>query len=236
MTTPNVLLADDDTVLSALLCDYLGEEGFNVIPVYDGITAEKTAVENTFDLILLDIMMPGKNGIEVLKEIRAHNQTPVLMLTAKGDDVDRILGLELGADDYLPKPCNPRELVARMRAVLRRTQPPVSTHHVTEVGDIVLSIADRSVYKQNQQLELTSTEFNVLSLLLQSPGQMLSKETLMEQAVGRKLERYDRAIDMHVSNLRKKLGKHADGSERIKTVRGMGYVYTAPAIPPHNDG
>ncbi|MCB1755854.1 MAG: response regulator [Gammaproteobacteria bacterium] len=228
----NILLADDDTVLAELLKDYLSAEGFTVTYAEDGQRASDFASEQDFDLIVLDVMMPKKNGFDTLREIRLHQNTPVLMLTARGDDVDRIVGLEMGADDYLPKPCNPRELVARIRAILRRTSQLPNGNSLLKVGAVELSRADRTVTLDHQPVELTSTEFNILDVLMEEAGQVVEKNDLSLKALGRKLTAYDRSLDMHISNLRKKLGRGEDGGEPIKTVRGVGYMFTMPARRP----
>jgi two-component system response regulator CpxR len=179
--------------------------------------------------VVLDVMMPGRNGFDVLRALRATSRVPVLMLTARGEDVDSIVGLELGADDYLAKPCNPRVLVARIRAVLRRAEAGTaeSAHgEVVGVGDVELDPGSRSVRQHGRPVELTSTEFSVLAALLRRAGEVVSKADLSQAALGRELGRYDRSLDMHVSNLRRKLGPAPGGDERIKTVRGVGYLYT----------
>jgi len=174
--------------------------------------------------MVLDIMMPGMNGIDVLRNLRKESELPVIMLTARGDDLDRIIGLELGADDYLAKPANPRELLARIRAILRRAQSH-STVAVLEVGDLVLNQAGRELHRDGQPTELTSTEFSILQLLLQRSGEVVEKKDLYLAALGREPVAYDRSVDMHVSNLRRKLGPAKDGGERIETIRGIGYQY-----------
>jgi len=219
-----ILIADDDTELCELLAEYLGQEGFEVRLVHDGKTALAESRRPGLDAMVLDIMMPRLNGIEVLAELRKESDLPVLMLTARGDDLDRIIGLELGADDYLPKPANPRELAARLRAVLRRAGMP-SRLAVLKADDLVMSQADRSVHLGGQALELTSTEFSILQLLLQRRGEVVDKRDLYLAALGREAVAYDRSIDMHISNLRRKLGPRADGGTRIETIRGIGYQY-----------
>ncbi len=221
-----ILLADDDEVLSELLIDYLEVEGFAVLHAENGAKAVSMATENEFDFIILDVMMPEKNGFEALREIRALQPTPVLMLTARGDDVDRIVGLEMGADDYLPKPCNPRELVARIRAILRRTENMPSAKNAVSIATVQLVRTDRTVKHNDVEVDLTSTEFNILEVLMDEVGKVISKNDLSERALGRKVMAYDRSLDMHISNLRKKLGVGEDGRELIKTVRGVGYIYT----------
>lgn len=221
----HILIADDDEELCALLVDYIEPEGFTVDCLHDGRAALERAVVGGYDAVVLDVMMPGLNGFDVLRELRARSGVPVLMLTARGEEVDRIVGLELGADDYLPKPFNPRELVARLRAVLRRHAATPGAGQSVVVGDLTLKPADRSVECAGSNVTLTGAEFNVLEVLTRTPGCVISKEQLSEQALGRPLARYDRSIDMHVSNLRKKLGAGPGGEPRIKAVRGQGYLY-----------
>jgi two-component system response regulator CpxR len=222
-----LLIADDDVDLCTLLQSYLGAEGFNVQTVNDGQAALELATAEAFDLVILDVMMPGKDGFEVLKQLRRRQLTPVLMLTARGEDSDSITGLELGADDYLAKPCNPQVLVARIRAVLRRAEAPAETAPAAQlnVGDVSLNRHKRQLHKDGVVLELTSTEFSVIEVLLRQAGDIVGKDQLSREALGRELGRYDRALDMHISNLRHKLGPLPDGSERIVTVRGSGYQY-----------
>ena len=217
-----LLLIDDDTELCAMLAEYLAPEGFAVTAVHDGETGARTALAGNCEVVVLDVMMPRLNGIDALRRIRAASNVPVLMLTAKGDDVDRIVGLELGADDYLPKPFNPRELVARLRAILRRGASAPDTTAV-QAGPLIVRPAERTVSWRGQALDLTSTEFNLLEILARHAGHVVSKVDLTEQALGRKLTRFDRSIDMHMSKLRNKLGMLDDGRSPIQTVRGMGY-------------
>ena len=223
-----ILLADDDEELCELLSDYLGSEGFSVRMVHDGGAVVDTVLADDYSALILDVMMPNCDGFEVLRTLRKHDAgratLPVLMLTARGEDIDRIVGLELGADDYLPKPFNPRELVARLQAILRRVRP-VSAPGSLQVGDLALRPTDRSVTVAGQPVELTGAEFGVLEVLLRTTGQLVTKETLSEQGLGRPLTRFDRSIDMHISNLRKKLGPGRNGEPRIKAVRGQGYLY-----------
>lgn len=223
----SILIVDDDTELTELLSQYLEPEGFTVVCVHDGENGVKKALNIQFDAIILDVMLPKLNGFEVLKAIREHSQTPVLMLTARGDDVDRIVGLEIGADDYLPKPCNPRELVARLKAILRRTQNTPIHRPILEAHNIVVDCAKRHVRMAGALLELTNAEFNILEMLIKSPGQAFSKEELTEYALGRKYTAYDRSIDVHISNLRNKLGDNPQGEPIVKTVRGFGYLFNA---------
>jgi len=219
-----ILIADDDTELCELLREYLGQEGFGVRLAFDGEQALVESRRPGLDVMVLDIMMPGMNGIDVLRKLRKESELPVIMLTARGDDLDRIIGLELGADDYLAKPANPRELLARIRAILRRSNSR-SAVATLEVGDLVLNQAGRELRCDGQLTDLTSTEFSILQLLLQRCGEVVEKKDLYLAALGREPVAYDRSIDMHVSNLRRKLGPSSDGSERIETIRGIGYQY-----------
>jgi len=222
--TKHILLIEDDTEISELLVTLLERDGFKVTPVLDGLEGEVQALKTHYDAIILDIMLPSKDGLEILKDIRGKVSSPILMLTAKGEDLDRIIGLEMGADDYLPKPFNPRELIARIKALLRRVQidryDSTNEQTIIEINDIVLNTKSREVFFNHQLQELTATEFNVLHALIARPNEIISKSDLTEKSLGRKLSLYDRAIDMHVSNLRKKM---ADNS--IKTIRGAGYMY-----------
>jgi two-component system response regulator CpxR len=228
-----ILVIDDDIDLCELLTDYLTTEGFTVEVVHDGEAGAERALAGDFELVVLDVMLPGINGFEVLRRLRAGSATPVLMLTARGDDVDRIVGLEMGADDYLPKPFNPRELVARIRAVQRRTESPSATvtapRETVTVGDVTLDLGARTVHVGGVPIELTSVEFSLLEVLIRLAGQVVGREELSQQALGRELNVYDRSIDVHVSSLRRKLGALGEESERIKTVRGIGYFYSRPA-------
>ncbi len=221
-----LLLVDDDVELTEMLAEYLAPEGFDVDMAHDGEDGANRALTGVYDLVVLDIMLPKLNGLETLQRIRRGVRTPVLMLTAKGDDVERIVGLELGADDYLAKPCNPRELVARLRAILRRTGAAESesgADGVLRAGELVLRPGERVAEWRGAALELTSTEFNLLQVLVRHARRPVSKAELSEHSLGRPLVRYDRSVDMHVSNLRRKLGALADGRSPIQTVRGTGY-------------
>lgn len=225
--TSTVLIIDDDIELTDLLTQYLETEGFDVVCTHDGDSGVKKALNFTFDAIVLDVMLPKRNGFEVLKAIREHLDTPVLMLTARGDDIDRIVGLEIGADDYLPKPCNPRELVARLRAILRRTKKNPVHKPIIEEHNIVVDCSKHHATLAGKYLELTNAEFKILEMLIKSPGQAFSKEELTEYALGRKYTAFDRSIDVHISNLRNKLGDNTQGEPLIKTVRGFGYLFNA---------
>ena len=226
---PTILIADDDTELCELLREYLGQEGFDVRLAFDGEQALAESRRPGLDAMVLDIMMPRMNGIDVLRNLRKESELPVIMLTARGDDLDRIIGLELGADDYLAKPANPRELLARIRAILRRSNT-YSTVATLEVGDLVLNQARRELRREGLLIDLTSTEFSILQLLLQRSGEVVEKKDLYLAALGREPVAYDRSIDMHVSNLRRKLGLAADGTERIETIRGIGYQYRSGEV------
>ncbi|HEV7374122.1 MAG TPA: response regulator transcription factor [Pyrinomonadaceae bacterium] len=224
-----VLVIDDDVGLCELVAEYLEPEGYKVEAVHDGEAGVERALSGEHALAVLDFMLPGINGFEVLRRIRARSRLPVVMLTARGDDVDRIIGLEIGADDYLPKPFNPRELVARINAVLRRARPDGQAEkqepETLVVGDIELDNRTRTVHRAGQTIELTVVEYDLLKKLLDAPGQIVTKEELVKDVLHRNLSPFDRSIDMHVSNLRKKLGRQVWGVERIKTVRGVGYIY-----------
>ncbi len=228
-TAPRILLVDDDAVLLDMLEEYLKAEGCLIKKADNGATAVELVEQGSFDLVVLDIMMPKLNGIGALKQIRSISTLPVIMLTARGDDLDRILGLELGADDYLPKPCNPRELYARIKAVLRRTFPePLEEPKSISVGDLTMDSGTRSVTVDHRDIVLTQTEFDLLKLLLRTPDQVVKKSDISMRVLEKPLSQWDRSIDVHISNLRKKLGKHGDGKERIRTLRGSGYLYVNP--------
>ncbi|KXI24000.1 response regulator [Photobacterium sanguinicancri] len=222
-----ILLVDDDTELTSLLTDILEMEGFEVCEANNGEEG-LAKVDDSIDLILLDVMMPKLNGTEMLRRLRENHTTPVLMLTAKGEEIDRVIGFELGADDYLPKPFSDRELLARMRAILRRTQ--TSTNPAQVQSDCLRSQGievypgRQEVICQGQLIEMTGTELALLSYLIQHPGKIIAKEELSLEVLGKRLAPFDRAIDMHVSNLRKKLPEREDGKARIKTLRGKGYL------------
>src|SRR6266436_2788060 len=225
-----VLLVDDDAELAELVGEYLAREGFSLDAETDGTRAVDRAASGDYQLTVLDVMLPGVSGFDILRHLRAASGIPVLMLTARGDDVDRIVGLEIGADDYLSKPFNPRELVARIRAILRRTQPGELASGAREtlvVGDIEMDTATRTVRRAGEMIELTVVEYDLLEQLLRSAGQIAKREDLVKEVLGRELSPFDRSIDMHVSNLRKKLGHQLNGLERIKTIRGVGYIYAA---------
>ncbi|MGL5008152.1 MAG: envelope stress response regulator transcription factor CpxR [Plesiomonas sp.] len=227
-----LLLVDDDHELTDLLSELLEMEGFSVLIAHDGDQALHI-LDESIDLILLDIMMPKRNGLETLKALRLNFTTPVLMLTARGSELDRVLGLELGADDYLPKPFNDRELVARIRAILRRTIRASGSEekgHESLIFDVITLYPGRQeVRYQDTALDLTGTEFTLLHLLIQHPGEIISRETLSLDILGKRLSPFDRSIDMHMSNLRKKLPERSDGQPWFKTLRGRGYLLVTTA-------
>lgn len=248
----SILFIDDDVELSQLLADYVQQEGFAVHQVHDGETGVSEALSGRHALVVLDMMMPGINGIEVLRRIRVSSALPVLMLTARGDDIDRVVGLEMGADDYVAKPCTPRELTARIRAILRRTGSGTAAAgdgagmagvagaagamnggrqapEVLTAGALTLWPGSRRVQWHGEALALTSTQFNLLEALVRSPGTLVTKADLSERALGRKLGRFDRSIDVHISALRQKLAEQAppQADSPITTVRGQGYQWTA---------
>lgn len=223
----NVLIIDDDEELCELVSEYLNVEGFETSVVHDGASGLNAARSGKYDLAILDVMLPKMNGFEVLKNLRTDSSLPVLMLTARGDDMERIVGLESGADDYLPKPFNPRELVARLRAIMRRVHGDGSERaEKVVVDDLELSETARTAKLDGEEVVLTSVEFDLLKHLLLEAGKVVKKEDLSVRVLDRELSPYDRSLDMHISNLRKKLGLRPDGSERIKTVRSVGYIYT----------
>jgi DNA-binding response OmpR family regulator len=227
-----VLIIDDDVELCSMIAEYLRPEGFNVEAIHNGERGLQRALSGDHDLLLLDVMLPGMNGFDLLRQLRTSSDLRVLLLTARGDDVDRIVGLEIGADDYLPKPFNPRELLARVRAILRRPQngkgSPESGERLV-IGDVELDLGSRAATRNGEAVELTSVEFSLLEALLRSAGKIVSREELAQKVLGRNLNLFDRSIDVHISKLRKKLGEMASGGERIKTVRGAGYLYALPA-------
>jgi DNA-binding response OmpR family regulator len=224
---PRVLLVDDDVDLTEMLSLYLVREGFDVQVMHDGESGAAEATRGIYAIVVLDIMMPRMSGIEALRRIRAASQVPVLMLTARGENVDRIVGLDMGADDYVPKPCTPGELAARIRAILRRTEgrEPASTGspRVLQVGELALWPGSRTALWCGKPLELTGTEFSLLDVLARHAGQLVSKDTISQQAFGRPLARFDRRIDVHISSIRQKLGTRPDGQSWIQSVRGRGY-------------
>lgn len=224
-----ILIIDDDEELCELVSEYLTVEGFTIETVNDGESGLKMALTGDYDMAILDVMLPKMNGFDVLRNLRLESKLPVIMLTARGDDMERIVGLEIGADDYLPKPFNPRELAARLRAILRRTETISDDSDSSEkldIDGIQISAASRVATCDGQELNLTSVEFELLSELLREAGKIVRKEDLSERVLERKLSPFDRSLDMHISNLRKKIGPRSDGSDRIKTIRSVGYIYT----------
>jgi len=232
-----LLLVDDDVELCELMTQCLRREGFDVEIVHDGEQGVERALSNDHDLVILDVMLPSFNGFEALRRIRAKSGMPVLMLTARGEEVDRIVGLEIGADDYLPKPFNPRELVARLHAILRRTTRSTGTTDRAAqtaklvVGDVELDPGARVVRRAGTPIELTGVEFGLLEMLMRAAGRVVEREELSKAVLGRRPQPFDRSLDVHVSNLRKKLGHMVGDVERIATVRGVGYVYAIVTDP-----
>src|SRR5881275_20569 len=228
-----ILVVDDDLRLRDLLQRYLTEQGFGVHTVPDAAGMDKLLARERVDLLVLDLMLPGEDGLTICRRLRGgKNAVPIIMLTAKGEDVDRIVGLQMGADDYLPKPFNPLELVARISAVLRRAQTePVKNQdlEILVLGDIEMDNRTRTVRRANEVVELTVVEYSLLAKFLGAPGRIIEREELVKEVLHRNLSPFDRSIDTHVSNLRKKLGHQVNGVERIKTVRGIGYIYASAA-------
>jgi two-component system response regulator CpxR len=219
-----VLIVDDDVELCRLLVERLGSEGFTIEAVHDGQQGLERALSREHAIVILDLMLPAVGGLDVLRRLRTQSSVPVLILTARGEDVERILGLEIGADDYLPKPFNPRELIARIRAILRRSSKSALNAKSLTVGDIHLDPAAREAWINDSPLDLTSVEFTLLETLIQDAGRVVTREHLTETALGRRLGTFDRVIDVHVSNVRKKLNL-ANSGDRIKAVRGSGYLF-----------
>jgi len=224
-----LLLVDDDKELCSMLQSYLAQEGFDTDMTHSGVSAVDMVLNNDYQLVILDIMLPGPSGFDVLKSLRETSSIPVLMLTARGEDVDSVIGLELGADDYLAKPCSPRVLVAHIRAILRRSEASAFTNSDDEqvrIGDIELHSQSRTVYREKDPVSLTSTEFTILETLMRNAGNIVNKNELSEIALGRKLAHFDRSLDVHISNVRKKLGFISDQNNRIKTIRNVGYLFS----------
>jgi len=219
-----ILIVDDDVELCRLLVERLSTEGFAIEAIHDGQHGLERALSHEHALVILDLMLPGMSGLDVLRRVRAQSSVPLLILTARGEDVERILGLEIGADDYLPKPFNPRELIARIRAVLRRSNRSAINGKTLMVGNIRLDPAAREAWINELPLDLTSVEFTLLEMLMLDAGRVVTREHLTETVLGRRLGPFDRVIDVHVSNVRKKLGLVNSG-ERIKAVRGSGYLF-----------
>jgi len=221
----DVLLIDDDVELAELVSEYLVGDGFTVDVVHRGDSGLQRALEGRHDLVILDVMLPGLPGFEVLRKLRETSAVPVLMLTARGEDVDRIVGLEMGADDYLAKPFNPRELAARIRAILRRVSSGPEAGDRIGVDDVIVDLGTRCVSVGDEEISLTGVEFSLLEALVRSAGSVVSREDLSRAALFRRVSSFDRSLDVHISNLRRKLGPTVSGGERIKTVRGVGYQY-----------
>jgi len=225
-----VLVIDDDVELCDLIVEFLQPEGFQVEAVHDGREGLRAALSGAYSLVILDIMLPELNGLDVLRQIRASGELPVLLLSARGKEAERVVGLELGGDDYLPKPCSPRELLARIRAILRRahrdsTRIPASIR----IGDLELDATHRTVTRGDTPLEFTPIEFQILELLLRSAGKVVRREQLAQTALHRSLDPFDRSLDVHISNIRKKLSTHPGALDPIQTMRGVGYLYQEPA-------
>ena len=225
----DVLLVDDDLEFCELLVEFLRTEGFQVTAVHNGVSGVEAAASEHYSLVLLDVTLPRMNGFDVLRTIRQKSSIPVIMLTARGDDVDRIVGLEIGADDYLVKPFNQRELVARMKAILRRVKIAQERENPRRkqlmIDDLVLNLTNHEVFKSSEPLAITATEFTLLKTLVENAGDLVTRDELTHLALNRRLTLHDRAIDMHVSNLRRKIGSKQNGRPRLKTVRGAGYFY-----------
>lgn len=227
-STNHILIVDDDRELIGLVRQYLEMEGFVVAAAHDFASGLNEALSGRHELIILDVMLPGGSGFELLKRIRSDSNLPVLLLTARGDSVDRVVGLQIGADDYIPKPFEPREVVARIQAVLRRTRPAMESAAVEDwisAGDLALSHRTRTVILAGECLELTTTEFDLLEVLVRNAGTVVTRDQLSHATWGREAAPFDRSVDVHLSRLRKKVGKRPDSQDRIKTVRGAGYLY-----------
>jgi len=237
MTKQKILIIDDDKELTELLTEYLSYEGFELEACHDGVAGLARAYDESFSLILLDVMMPKLNGFEVLKALGGQHNIPILMLTAKGDNDDRVRGLELGADDYLAKPFQHRELLARINAILRRIKIVKTNENSIDnqqINDVILDHATRQVFCHQQRVELTGTEFQILDLLMNNASQIVSKNLISEQILKRKLSAFDRSIDMHISNIRRKLLEFSP-SDKLKTIRGAGYIFLAGETDGLND-
>jgi two-component system response regulator CpxR len=220
---PRVLIIDDDRELGEMLKEFLAPDHFDLTACLSGEDGLKALLDNDYDLLILDIMLPGMNGIDVLRDVRSRNDIPIIMLTARGDDVDRILGLEFGADDYLSKPFNPRELLARIKAIMRRSKPGAGRSHRISIGDIELDVRSRRVRVADRSIRLTGTEFELLQCLSETPGKVVNKEELSRRALGRRHMPYDRSIDTHISNVRGKLANAGVVNPSIESQRGIGY-------------
>ena len=225
---PRILVVDDDIELCEMVAEYLEPDGYEVEAVHDGETGLERALSGEYALAVLDYMLPGLNGFEVLTQIRSRSRLPIVMLTARGDAVSRIVGLQIGADDYLPKPFDPLELLARINAVLRRTLPDQNKLQRVVIGDIEMDHGTRTVRRAGETIELTLAEYALLEKLIKAAGRIVSREELVKDVLHRTLSPFDRSMDTHVANLRRKLGHQVNGVERIRTVRGVGYIYAAP--------
>jgi len=224
-----ILIVDDDRELCDLVGELLRGEGFEVEAHHSGAGAMEQAASGRYALVILDVMLPEQNGFEILRTLRQRSTVPVILLTARGEDVDRIIGLEIGADDYLPKPFNSRELTARIHAVLRRAQPrDQDTLPSVTVGDVTLDPATRTVTKDDLAVDLTAVEFDLLHMLLDTAGRVVTREDISQRVLGRGFDPFDRSIDVHVGKVRRKLGDSPNGDERIKSIRGVGYIYAQP--------
>ncbi|MES2205071.1 MAG: response regulator transcription factor [Pseudomonadota bacterium] len=219
-----VLLIDDDIDFCELLAEYLQREGFETRAAHDGAAGYEAALDPLINIIILDVMLPKMNGFEVLKKLKQNTATPVLMLTAKGDEADQLKGLNIGADDYLPKPCSPKLIVARLRAILRRVEPITEVPEQLQVNNINVDLATRITTINGQFVELTNSEYNILCCLMKDVGKIVPKEALSEQGLNRKIEAFDRSVDMHISHLRSKLDSTSANTPRIRTIRGIGYL------------
>jgi two-component system response regulator CpxR len=228
-----ILLIDDDVELCSMLTEYLGRFGFRIVAVHRGDTGLNAALEKPFALVLLDVMLPGLDGFEVLRRIRTVSAVSVLLLTARGEDVDRIVGLEIGADDYLSKPFNPRELLARVRAILRRAAGSQTRQEqsLLRTQGLELNAAARTVLLNGSNIDLTDVEFSLLEVLMRSPGTVVSREEISESVLGRTFHPFDRSLDMHVSRLRRKLAENGAPDAQVKTIRGVGYQLTVGSTP-----
>jgi two-component system response regulator CpxR len=228
-----ILVIDDDTALYQLVTEYLEPQGYTIEAVYDGTVGVRRALSGEHELAVLNYRLPATNGFEVLRHIRAHSRLPIFMLSARGDEINAIIALQLGADDYLAKPFNPFELVARIQALLRRTQVNPGQYQKCEtlaVGDIEIDSSTRTVRRAGEVVKLTVVEYSLLEKLLSAPGRIFERTTIVKEVLRRDLSPLDRSIDTHLSNLRRKLGHQVNGVERIKTVRGVGYIYAAPEV------
>jgi len=228
-----ILLVDDDEVLSRLVKEYLSLEGMEVTLSHDGRDVLELALSDNYDVLVLDVVLPGTNGLHLLRKLRISSRVGIIMLTARTEEIDRIIGLEHGADDYIAKPCSPRELAARIRAVLRRLKPSADQDLFNdpqrlEIGDLTLDRGSGFCCLHGESIQLTDTEFYLLAVIIQAPGKVVTRKDLMQKIFDRQLSPLDRSIDVHISNLRKKLGPHGDGSERIRCIRNVGYLYALP--------